>query len=41
MKLIKPFRGLRPTRELAADIASHPYVVLNREEAFALAHGNP
>lgn len=41
MKLIKPFRGLRPTRELAADIASHPYDVLNREEAFALAHGNP
>ena len=41
MKFIKPFRGLRPTRELAADIASHPYDVLNREEAFALAHGNP
>ena len=41
MKLIKPFRGLRPRRELAANIASFPYDVLNREEAFALAHQNP
>ncbi|HBW84594.1 MAG: hypothetical protein CMD92_05605 [Gammaproteobacteria bacterium] len=41
MKLIKSFRGLRPTRDLAADIASHPYDVLSREEAFALATDNP
>ena len=41
MKLIKPFRGLRPTRELAAKVASHPYDVLNREEAFELARDNP
>lgn len=41
MKLIKPFRGLRPTRELAARVASHPYDVLNREEAFELAKDNP
>lgn len=41
MKLIKPFRGLRPTRELAANVASHPYDVLNREEAYALAKDNP
>ncbi len=41
MKLIKPFRGLRPTRELAASVASHPYDVLNREEAYALAKDNP
>lgn len=41
MKLIKPFRGLRPTRELASRVASHPYDVLNREEAFALAKDNP
>jgi len=40
MKLIKPFRGLRPTRELAVKVASHPYDVLNREEAFDLAKDN-
>lgn len=41
MKLIKPFRGLRPTRELAVKVASHPYDVLNREEALELAKDNP
>lgn len=41
MKLIKPFRGLRPTRDLAAKVASHPYDVLNREEAAELAKDNP
>lgn len=41
MKLIKPFRGLRPTRELASRVASHPYDVLNREEAFEIAKDNP
>ena len=41
MKLIKPFRGLRPTRELAARVASHPYDVINREEATEIARDNP
>ncbi len=41
MKLIKPFRGLRPSRELADSVASHPYDVLSREEAFELAKENP
>ena len=41
MKLIRPFRGLRPTRELAARVAAHPYDVLNREEAYELAKDNP
>lgn len=41
MKLIKPFRGLRPTRELAAKVASHPYDVINRSEAKQIAQGNP
>lgn len=41
MKLIKPFRGLRPSRDLAAKVASHPYDVLNREEALELANDNP
>ncbi len=41
MKLIKPFRGLRPTRALASKVASHPYDVINREEAMQIAQGNP
>lgn len=41
MKLVKPFRGLRPTSELASRVASHPYDVLNREEALELARDNP
>ena len=41
MKLIKPFRGLRPTRELASQVASPPYDVLNREEAYELGKDNP
>lgn len=41
MKLIKPFKGLRPTRELAAQVASHPYDVLNRQEAGEMAKNNP
>jgi uncharacterized protein (DUF1015 family) len=41
MKLIKPFRGLRPSRVLAAKVASHPYDVLNRSEAYELAKDKP
>ncbi|MEQ8953605.1 MAG: DUF1015 family protein [Gammaproteobacteria bacterium] len=41
MKLLKPFRGLRPKPELAARVAAHPYDVINREEAFELAKDNP
>ena len=40
MKLVKPFRGLRPARELASRVASPPYDVLSREEALAMARGN-
>ena len=39
--LIKPFRGLRPTPEHAADVAAPPYDVLNTEEARARANGRP
>ena len=38
---IKPFKGLRPVREMAGVVASHPYDVLDSEEARAIAHGNP
>ena len=41
MKLIKPFCGLRPTRDLASRVASHPYDVLNRKEAREIAKDNP
>ena len=30
---IKPFAGVRPPRELAAEVASRPYDVLNSAEA--------
>ena len=39
--LIKPFRGLRPIPERAADIAAPPYDVLNTAEARARAEGRP
>ncbi|RLE16024.1 MAG: DUF1015 domain-containing protein [Acidobacteria bacterium] len=41
MVRIKPFRGVRPTRELAEKVASFPYDVLNSEEARKLASDNP
>ena len=40
MRLVKPFRGLRPTRELAARVASPPYDVLSRDEALVMARDN-
>ena len=40
MAIIKPFRGIRPKRELVEKIASRPYDVLNSEEARAEAAGN-
>ena len=41
MKLIKPFCALRPTKELAPQVASPPYDVVSRAEAKVIAHGNP
>ncbi len=41
MQLARPFRALRPARELAARVASPPYDVLSRSEAAAMAAGNP
>ncbi|MCM1503582.1 MAG: DUF1015 domain-containing protein [Muribaculum sp.] len=40
MAKIKPFKGLRPPRELVTQVASRPYDVLNSEEARAEAAGN-
>lgn len=41
MSVIKPFRALRPTKELAAEVSSVPYDVLNTAEARAIAGTNP
>lgn len=41
MLRIKPFCALRPREDLGPQVASVPYDVVNREEAFALAHNNP
>ncbi len=41
MATIKPFHALRPRPELAQQVASRPYDVLNSEEARTEANGNP
>ncbi|MBN2693240.1 DUF1015 domain-containing protein [bacterium] len=41
MSLIRPFRAFRPTKELSSKVAALPYDVMNREEAFEMAKGNP
>ena len=41
MAFLAPFRALRPAPEVAAEVASVPYDVVNVEEARALAAGHP
>ena len=41
MALIKPFKGIRPPREIAKQVSSRPYDVLNSQEARDEAQGNP
>lgn len=41
MPEIRPFRGLRPSREFAAKVASPPYDVLSSDEARAMVQSNP
>lgn len=38
--IVKPFKGIRPPKELVEQVASRPYDVLNSEEARAEAEGN-
>ena len=40
MATIKPFKGLRPPRQLVERVASRPYDVLNSDEARREAEGN-
>jgi len=39
MAIVKPFRGLRPPRAIAKDLACLPYDVMNSEEAASMAKG--
>ena len=41
MATIKPFKGIRPPKNLVEKVASRPYDVLNSDEARAEAAGNP
>jgi uncharacterized protein (DUF1015 family) len=41
MAIIKPFRALRPPKELADKVAALPYDVMSVQEARAMAAGNP
>jgi uncharacterized protein (DUF1015 family) len=40
MAILKAFKGLRPPKDIAKELASRPYDVLNSEEARQEAHGN-
>ncbi len=39
MAIIKPFKGLRPTKEIVEELACLPYDVMNSEEAAEMAKG--
>ena len=41
MAIVKPFRGLRPPRALARELACLPYDVMNTEEARKMAKKKP
>ncbi len=41
MAKVKPFRGIRPPKDLVHKVASRPYDVLSSDEARAEAQGNP
>jgi len=41
MAKVKPFKGIRPPREMVTEVASSQYDVLNSDEARAEADGNP
>ncbi len=41
MAIVRPFKGLRPPRDVAAKLASLPYDVINSQEAREIAKDNP
>jgi uncharacterized protein (DUF1015 family) len=40
MAVVKPFKGLRPPKEIVKELACLPYDVMNTREAAIMAHGN-
>ncbi|HBG87003.1 MAG TPA: DUF1015 domain-containing protein [Marinilabiliaceae bacterium] len=41
MATVKPFKGLRPPKDIAKELSCLPYDVMNSEEAAQIAAGNP
>lgn len=41
MAILKPFKGLRPPKSIAKELAARPYDVMNSDEAREEARGNP
>ncbi len=41
MAIVKPFRGIRPPKEIVENLACLPYDVMNSEEARVMAEGKP
>ena len=41
MAVVRPFKALRPRKDLVERVASLPYDVMDRKEAKAMAKGNP
>lgn len=41
MAIVKPFKGLRPPKDIAKDLACLPYDVMNSKEAAQMAEGKP
>ncbi|MBP5682233.1 MAG: DUF1015 domain-containing protein [Bacteroidales bacterium] len=41
MSTVKPFKGLRPRKDIAARLSCLPYDVMNTQEAMKMAEGNP
>ena len=39
MAIIKPFKGIRPPKELVEEVACLPYDVMNSDEAVEMAKG--
>ena len=41
MAIIRPFKGLRPSKEVVEQVIALPYDVMDRKEASKMAEGNP
>lgn len=40
MAIVKPFKAIRPPKEIAQEVSCLPYDVMNSDEAALMAHGN-